>query len=202
VILIRMIESHVRDNDQEVNQMIDEEKVDLDLGAGQEIEKNPEIEAQNHEKTIHPEISDHDREMIESQIEIDDRVLVQEKEKLKMKHLWIHFVLLIKQLKMTKETVDVVINLVHLQVLHLTQIMTHQKRNELAKKAVLKAALQNASHEAEHQSVVRAVEVVTEVEIVEIEVAQEKNLAKEKNDRNVQDQGQGRKKNEKHQQKT
>lgn len=101
-----MISSHVIDDDQEVNQMIDEEKVDLDLVAGQEIEieveKNPEIEAKNHEKMILLEIDDHDREMIESQIVIDDHDLVLEKEKLKMKHLWIHFVLLIKQLKMTK----------------------------------------------------------------------------------------------------
>ena len=101
-----MISSHVIDADQEVNQMIDEEKVDLDLVAGQEIEieveKNPETEAKNHEKMILQEIDDHDREMIESQIAIDDHDLVLEKEKLKMKHLWIHFVLLIKQLKMTK----------------------------------------------------------------------------------------------------
>ena len=101
-----MISSHVIDDDQEVNQMIDEEKVDLDLVAGQEIEieveKNPETEAKNHEKMILLEIDDHDREMIESQIVIDDHDLVLEKEKLKMKHLWIHFVLLIKQLKMTK----------------------------------------------------------------------------------------------------
>ena len=101
-----MISSHVIDDDQEVNQMIDEEKVDLDLVAGQEIEieveRNPEIEAKNHEKMILLEIDDHDREMIESQIVIDDHDLVLEKEKLKMKHLWIHFVLLIKQLKMTK----------------------------------------------------------------------------------------------------
>ena len=101
-----MISSHVIDDDQEVNQMIDEEKVDLDLVAGQEIEieveKNPETEAKNHEKMILQEIDDHDREMIESQIAIDDHDLVLEKEKLKMKHLWIHFVLLIKQLKMTK----------------------------------------------------------------------------------------------------
>ena len=101
-----MISSHVIDDDQEVNQMIDEEKVDLDLVAGQEIEieveKNPETEAKNHEKMILQEIDDHDREMIESQIVIDDHDLVLEKEKLKMKHLWIHFVLLIKQLKMTK----------------------------------------------------------------------------------------------------
>lgn len=101
-----MISSHVIDDDQEVNQMIDEEKVDLDLVAGQEIEieveKNPEIEAKNHEKMILLEIDDHDREMIESQIVIDDHDPVLEKEKLKMKHLWIHFVLLIKQLKMTK----------------------------------------------------------------------------------------------------
>ena len=48
------------------------------------------------------EIDDHDRGMIESRIVIDDHGLVLEKEKLKMKHLWIHFVLLIKQLKMTK----------------------------------------------------------------------------------------------------
>ena len=101
-----MISSHVIDDDQEVNQMIDGEKVDLDLVAGQEIEieveKNPETEAKNHEKMILLEIDDHDREMIESQIVIDDHDLVLEKEKLKMKHLWIHFVLLIKQLKMTK----------------------------------------------------------------------------------------------------
>ena len=101
-----MISSHVIDDDQEVNQMIDEEKVDLDLVAGQEIEieveKNPEIEAKNHEKMILLEIDDHDRGMIESRIVIDDHDLVLEKEKLKMKHLWIHFVLLIKQLKMTK----------------------------------------------------------------------------------------------------
>ena len=101
-----MISSHVIDDDQEVNQMIDEEKVDLDLVAGQEIEieveKSPEIGAKNHEKMILLEIDDHDREMIESQIVIDDHDLVLEKEKLKMKHLWIHFVLLIKQLKMTK----------------------------------------------------------------------------------------------------
>ena len=101
-----MISSHVIDDDQEVNQMIDEEKVDLDLVAGQEIEieveRNPEIEAKNHEKMILLEIDDHDREMIESQIVIDDHDPVLEKEKLKMKHLWIHFVLLIKQLKMTK----------------------------------------------------------------------------------------------------
>ena len=101
-----MISSHVIDDDQEVNQMIDGEKVDLDLVAGQEIEieveKNPEIVAKNHEKMILLEIDDHDREMIESQIVIDDHDLVLEKEKLKMKHLWIHFVLLIKQLKMTK----------------------------------------------------------------------------------------------------
>ena len=101
-----MISSHVIDDDQEVNQMIDEEKVDLDLVAGQEIEieveKSPEIGAKNHEKMILLEIDDHDREMIESQIVIDDHDLVLEKEKLKMKYLWIHFVLLIKQLKMTK----------------------------------------------------------------------------------------------------
>ena len=101
-----MISSHVIDDDQEVNQMIDEEKVDLDLVAGQEIEieveKNPETEAKNPEKMILLEIDDHDRGMIESQIVIDDHDLVLEKEKLKMKHLWIHFVLLIKQLKMTK----------------------------------------------------------------------------------------------------
>ena len=101
-----MISSHVIDDDQEVNQMIDEEKVDLGLVAGQEIEieveKNQETEAKNHEKMILLEIDDHDRGMIESRIVIDDRDLVPEKEKLKMKHLWIHFVLLIKQLKMTK----------------------------------------------------------------------------------------------------
>ena len=101
-----MISSHVIDDDQEVNQMIDGEKVDLDLVAGQEIEieveKNPEIGVKKHEKMILLEIDDHDREMIESQIVIDDHDLVLEKEKLKMKHLWIHFVLLIKQLKMTK----------------------------------------------------------------------------------------------------
>jgi len=101
-----MISSHVIDDDQEVNQMIDGEKVDLDLVAGQEIEieveRNPEIAAKNHEKMILLEIDDHDREMIENQIVIDDHDLVLEKEKLKMKHLWIHFVLLIKQLKMTK----------------------------------------------------------------------------------------------------
>jgi len=101
-----MISSHVIDDDQEVNQMIDEEKVDLDLVAGQEIEieveKNPETEAKNPEKMILLEIDDHDRGMIESRIVIDDHGLVLEKEKLKMKHLWIHFVLLIKQLKMTK----------------------------------------------------------------------------------------------------
>ena len=101
-----MISSHVIDDDQEVNQMIDEEKVDLGLVAGQEIEieveKNPETEAKNHEKMILLEIDDHDRGMIEGRIVIDDHDLVLEKEKLKMKHLWIHFVLLIKQLKMTK----------------------------------------------------------------------------------------------------
>lgn len=107
-----MISSHVIDDDQEVNQMIDEEKVDLDLVAGQEIEievekiqrdpRNPETEAKNPEKMILLEIDDHDRGMIESRIVIDDHGLVLEKEKLKMKHLWIHFVLLIKQLKMTK----------------------------------------------------------------------------------------------------
>ena len=101
-----MISSHVIDDDQEVNQMIDEEKVDLDLVAGQEIEieveKNPETEAKNPEKMILLEIDDHDRGMIKSRIVIDDHGLVLEKEKLKMKHLWIHFVLLIKQLKMTK----------------------------------------------------------------------------------------------------
>ena len=82
--------------------------------------------------------------------------------------------------------------------------MTHQKPNELAKRAVREAALQSASLEAEHQNVVRAVEVAAEVEIVEIEVVQEKNRAKESNDRNVHDQGHGqdRKKNERHQQKT
>ena len=82
--------------------------------------------------------------------------------------------------------------------------MTLQKPNELAKRAILEAALQSASLEAEHQNVVRAVEAVAEVEIVEIEVVQEKNRAKESKDRNVHDQvhGQGRKKNEKHQQKT
>ena len=101
-----MISSHVIDDDQEVNQMIDEEKVDLGLVAGQEIEieveKNQETEAKNHEKMILLEIDDHDRGMIEGRIVIDDHDLVLEKEKLKMKHLWIHFVLLIKQLKMTK----------------------------------------------------------------------------------------------------
>ena len=82
--------------------------------------------------------------------------------------------------------------------------MTHQKPNELAKRAAPEAALRSASLEAEHQNVVRAVEVAAEVEIVEIEVVQEKNRAKESNDRNVHDQGQGqdRKKNERHQQKT
>jgi hypothetical protein len=82
--------------------------------------------------------------------------------------------------------------------------MTHQKPKELVKRAVPEAALQNASHEAEHLSVVHAVEVAAEVETVETEVVQEKNRPKESNDRNVHDQvhGRGRKKNEKHQQKT
>jgi len=200
----------VIDDDLKVNQMIDEEKADLDLEAGQEIEieveKNQEIEAKNHEKMTPLGIDDHDQEIatkIESLIEIDDRDLILEKEKLKMKHLWIHFVLLIKQLKMTKEVVAVVINLDLLQVLPLllTRIMTHQKPKELV--PVLEAVLLNASHEVEHQSAVHVVEVAVEVEIVEIEVVQEKNRAKESNDQNVQDQvlGQGRKKNEKHQQK-
>lgn len=197
------------DDDREVNQMIDEE--DPDLVAGQEIEievvKNPEIEAKNHEKTILREIDDQDRRIIEGQIEIDARDLVLEKEKLKMRHLWTHFVLLIKQLKMTKEAEDVVIMIDRLQVLHLllTQIMIHRKPNELDRKvvpeAVLEAALQNASQEAEHQSAVHAAVAVAEVEIVEIEVGQEKNPLI---DQDVQDQdlGQDRKKNEKHQPKT
>ena len=117
-----------------------------------------------------------------------------------------HSQIIKKILNRNKEAVGVAINLVRLQVLHrhLTQIMTHQKPNELAKRAVREAAHQSASLEAEHQNVVRAVEVAAEVEIVEIEVVQEKNRAKESNDRNVHDQGHGqdRKKNERHQQKT
>ena len=99
-----MISSHVIDGDREVNHMIGEEKVDLVVGQeiGIEVVKNQEIEAKNREKMILPGIDDRGPRMIEGQIEIDDRDRVLEKEKLKMKHLWIHFVLLIKQLKMTK----------------------------------------------------------------------------------------------------
>lgn len=205
-----MISNHVIDGDREVNQMIGVEKVDLDLVVGQEIGievvKNQEIESKNHAKMILPGIEDRDPRMIEGQIEIDDHDPVLEKEKLKMKHLWIHFVLLIKQLKMTKETVDAVIMIDRLQVLHLllTRIMTLQKPNELDKRvvpeAVLGVALQNASQEVEHQNVVHAAVVLAEVEIVEIEVTQEKNRP---SDRDVldQDHAQDRKKNEKHQQK-
>ena len=60
--------------------------------------------------------------------------------------------------------------------------MTHQKPKELAKRVVPEAALQNASLEAEHQSVVHGVEVAAEVETVETEVVQEKNRPKESND--------------------
>lgn len=104
MIPIKMISSHVIDGDREVNHMIGEEKVDLVVGQeiGIEVVKNQEIEAKNREKMILPGIDDRDPRMIEGPIEIDDHDRVLEKEKLKMKHLWIHFVLLIKQLKMTK----------------------------------------------------------------------------------------------------